>query len=156
MSLDKQMRELIQAEVQRAVAPIQAALEQLQATSSVEAQLRALLNQSARRGPGRPPKPVVLGRKADAPARRGPGRPPKPAQAGEGDASVRGCAIIGCKRPNRSKGYCAAHYQKLRMLTRTKRLPSDWVVNAQPQSVEYVVLPRGRAGTKAPTVAGNA
>ena len=61
----------------------------------------------------------------------------------------RPCAIIGCKRPSRTKGYCAAHYQKLRMLDRTKRLPDAWKDFAAPNSVEDVVLPRGRAASKA-------
>ena len=49
----------------------------------------------------------------------------------------------------RSKGYCAAHYQKFRMLSRTHRLPADWTEHASPGSVRDVVLPRGRAGAKA-------
>jgi hypothetical protein len=72
--------------------------------------------------------------------RRGPGRP-----------SVSGgtsCAIIGCSRPARSKGYCAAHYQKFRNLTKSNRLPSDWADPAKPQSVKDIVLPRGRAAHK--------
>ena len=61
----------------------------------------------------------------------------------------RACAVQGCGRPARSKGYCAAHYQKFRMLDRTGRLPSDWVADAPPNSVTNIKLPRGRAGAKA-------
>lgn len=61
----------------------------------------------------------------------------------------RSCAIIGCKRPSRSKGYCSAHYQKLRLLMRTDRRPTAWVDDARPQSVQDVKLPRGRAASKA-------
>jgi hypothetical protein len=67
-------------------------------------------------------------------------------RAAGGDA---GCAVIGCKRPARAKGYCAAHYQKYRNLKATGRLPSDWSDDASPQSVNDIKLPRGRAGAKA-------
>jgi hypothetical protein len=35
------------------------------------------------------------------------------------------------------------------MLKETGRLPSDWVEDAEPQSVKNITLPRGRAGAKA-------
>lgn len=66
-----------------------------------------------------------------------------------GTANDRGCAIKGCKNPSRTKGYCAAHYQKLRMLIRTGRRPSAWADYAAPNSVGDIVLPRGRAAAKA-------
>jgi hypothetical protein len=56
--------------------------------------------------------------------------------------------VSGCKRPSRSKGYCSAHYQKLRLLIRTNRRPADWVDDAPPQSAREVKLPRGRAAAK--------
>ncbi|WP_244219703.1 vegetative protein [Corallococcus interemptor] len=93
----------------------------------------------AARGPGRPPKAAA------APAARGPGRPPKAAAAEDNQA----CAVIGCKRQSRSKGYCSAHYQKLRLLIRTGRRPEAWVDGAKSQSVPDVTLPRGRAGSQA-------
>ncbi|RKH48920.1 vegetative protein [Corallococcus sp. AB050B] len=107
----------------------------------------------AARGPGRPPKAAAApaargpGRppKAAAPAARGPGRPPKAAAAEDNQA----CAVIGCKRQSRSKGYCSAHYQKLRLLIRTGRRPEAWVDGAKSQSVPDVTLPRGRAGSQA-------
>jgi hypothetical protein len=55
---------------------------------------------------------------------------------------------MGCKRPARSKGYCSAHYQKLRLLVRTHRRPADWVDDAPPQSARDVKLPRGRAAAR--------
>lgn len=61
----------------------------------------------------------------------------------------RACAVMGCKNDARSKGYCAKHYQKYRNLMKTNRLPSDWVEGAEPQSVQNITLPRGRAGAKA-------
>ncbi|WP_226994080.1 cell wall protein [Myxococcus hansupus] len=100
---------------------------------------------------------------APAPARRG--RPPatvtvkgraatgrvaaaKPVSAST-DEGTRACAVIGCDRPSRSKGYCSAHYQKLRLLMRTNRRPAAWVDDAAAQSVDDVTLPRGRAASKA-------
>ena len=68
----------------------------------------------------------------------------KPASGG-----ARECAIIDCGSPSRTKGYCAAHYQKLRMLTKTNRRPSAWVDYAPSNSVEDIRLPRGRAAAKA-------
>lgn len=74
-------------------------------------------------------------------ARRG--RKPMPA------GSRKACAIQGCGRPERTKGYCAAHYQKLRMLEKTHRRPDTWVDFPTPGSVPELPLPRGRAGSKA-------
>ncbi|NOJ93380.1 vegetative protein [Corallococcus coralloides] len=128
----------------------------------------------ARRRPGRPPKaaakaapaakaaktpaaktpaaktpaaktPVAKAAPVKAPAAKSPGRPPK-AAAAEGNEA---CAVIGCKRQSRSKGYCSAHYQKLRLLIRTGRRPDAWVDGAKSQSVPDVTLPRGRAGSQA-------
>jgi len=66
----------------------------------------------------------------------------------EAPAAERRCAVSGCKRPSRSKGYCSAHYQKLRLLIRTNRRPADWVDDAKPQSVRDLKLPRGRAAAR--------
>lgn len=60
-----------------------------------------------------------------------------------------GCAIIGCKNPHRTKGYCAAHYQKLRMLVKTNRRPADWTDYAKAGTVKDLKMPRGRAASKA-------
>ncbi|NBD12692.1 vegetative protein [Corallococcus sp. c25j21] len=87
----------------------------------------------------------VKGAAKAAPA-KGPGRPAARAAAAEGSQA---CAVIGCKRQSRSKGYCSAHYQKLRLLIRTGRRPDAWVDGARPQSVQDVTLPRGRAGSQA-------
>lgn len=145
MSFDKILRDMIREEISVVIGPIADAVAQLREQGSVASQLSSLLGNGVKRGPGRPRKnaliPLLLaGGKA---ARRGPkGKRIR----GSND---RGCAIIGCKRPARSKGYCAAHYQKYRMLTRTKRLPSDWVEHGDPSTVRDMVLPRGRAGAKA-------
>lgn len=140
MSVDKVLREMVADEVARALGPVHAALAELQGNSVIIARLAAALGQPIKRGPGRPPK------NAFAPVRlmsTGAKRGRKPS----GDS--RECAVIGCGRPARSKGYCAAHYQKFRMLDRTGRLPTDWVADASPSSVKNLALPRGRAGAKA-------
>ena len=140
MSVDKMLREMVAEEVSQALRPVHAALAELQANSGLLARLAAALGQPIKRGPGRPPKSSYA---SAAPAPKGrPGR--KPSAGGKVE-----CAVQGCGRPARSKGYCAAHYQKFRMLDRTGRLPSDWVADAAPNSVKNIKLPRGRAGAKA-------
>jgi len=90
-------------------------------------------------------------------ARRGPGRPKgqsaKVASVKEAPAkaaSSQACAVIGCDNEVRSKGYCAAHYQKYNNLKKTGRAADfGWTEDAPPQSVTNPTLPRGRAGAKA-------
>lgn len=137
MSLDKVLRDVVREEVARAFGPLAAAVNQLQSQSAIVARLAAALGTPLKRGPGRPPRALVLA--AATPGKRG----RKPAVEGAL------CAVIDCGRPARSKGYCAAHYQKFRMLQKTDRLPSDWKEYASPNSVENISLPRGRAGAKA-------
>ncbi len=134
---------MIRDEVQTAIGPLAAAIAQIQSQGNVLSQLQAALG-GGKRGPGRPPNPFKVGRLALKAG--GGGRRRTRAENGQND---RGCALIGCKRPARSKGYCAAHYQKYRSLDRTGRLPSDWRDFAPPNSVKDVILPRGRAGAKA-------
>ncbi len=129
---------MIQQEVESQMRPLQTALSQIQNLVSVTDRLSPLASLlsgvAPRRGPGRPPGSGNLALKGKA------GR--------SGPASAQACAIIGCKRPSRTKGFCAAHYQKLRTLTRTNRRPSAWVDFAPPSSVADIVLPRGRAAHK--------
>lgn len=134
MSVDKALKEMIADEVERAIAPLARAIEELRSGGNVAAQVAALLT-GRRRGPGRPPKLARLGR---------PGRKP-----GRAAGPKKGCAIKGCKNAMRSKGYCSAHYQKYRMLERTKRLPADWKEYAAVGTVKDLKLPRGRAGARA-------
>lgn len=136
MSVDKAIREMVRDEVHSAVAPLVDAIQRLQANGDVVARLSAALGG----GGGVRSAKLLLGS-----GRSGKGRRTR----GPRGSNDRGCALIGCKRPARSKGYCAAHYQKYRMLARTHRLPSDWTEHAAPASVKDVVLPRGRAGAKA-------
>lgn len=153
MSVDRILQDMIRDEVNRALAPVMAALDEMRENNDLKAQLSSLLGgQPVRRGPGRPRKNAyVIPLRADAsPApRRGPGRPPGSGKVGRPRSEARGCALQGCRRPARSKGFCAAHYQKYRMLSKTNRLPSDWKADAAPGSIKDIVLPRGRAGAKA-------
>jgi hypothetical protein len=137
MSVDKMLRDMVADEVQRALGPVHAVLAELQGHGAIIERLAAALGQPLRRGPGRPAK---LG-----PPRAGRGRRASAAPSGD----KRECAVVDCGRPARSKGYCAAHYQKFRMLDRTGRLPPDWLPDAPPGSVQNIPLPRGRAGAKA-------
>ncbi len=135
MSVDKAIREMVRDEVHSAVAPLVDAIQRLQANGDIVQRLSAALGG----GGGRSARLLLsAGRGGKGRRTRGP--------RGSND---RGCALQGCKRPARSKGYCAAHYQKFRMLARTHRLPADWIEHAAPGSVKDVVLPRGRAGAKA-------
>ena len=145
MSVDKMLRDMIRDEGEALIAPLARAIEGLQEQGDLASRLSSLLG--TKRGPGRPRKTtLLLGRR--------PGRPAKAGKRGtraraEDGANDRPCAIAGCKRSSRAKGYCSAHYQKLRMLARTNRLPADWKEFAAPQSVKDLKLPRGRAGSKA-------
>ncbi|MGV3622017.1 MAG: cell wall protein [Archangium sp.] len=140
MSVERAIRDMVADEVARALAPIHAQLAQLNGNSAVIARLAAALGTPIKRGPGRPPKALTAVSTASAGgARRG----------RRSENAGRACAVIGCGRDARSKGYCAAHYQKFRMLDRTGRLPPGWVADAPPNSVENIKLPRGRAGAAA-------
>ena len=143
MSFDKILRDMIRQEISAVIGPLADAVAQLREQGTVASQLSSLLGGGVKRGPGRPRKNALVALLPAKAARRG------PKGKRTNGSNDRGCAIIGCKRPARSKGYCAAHYQKYRMLTRTKRLPSDWSEHASAGSVRDMVLPRGRAGAKA-------
>ncbi|HXX30041.1 MAG TPA: cell wall protein [Myxococcaceae bacterium] len=138
MSVDKAFREMIRAEVEDQLRAFQATLAR---------DLGALRALAERLGP-------IAGLLGPASGRRRrPGRPPGSSRAGRRGRRTRlpaggACAIVGCKRPSRTKGYCSAHYQKLRMLTRSDRRPAEWKDYAPPQSVPDLVLPRGRAAHK--------
>ena len=140
MSFDSMLRQMVREEVTRALAPLQALVLNLKAQTAATAKLAASLG-GVKRGPGRPP---LLG----PGGKRGPGRPVgSTGRRGRPAAAERLCAVIGCTNPARSKGYCANHYQKLRNLQKTDRLPPDWKENAAPQTVKNVELPRGRAAS---------
>jgi hypothetical protein len=147
MSVDKAFREMIRHEVETQLRPVREAMVRLQQQSASLHAVEDLANQLAPLTSllstlvGEPIRPVRRGRPPGAKAGAG-----RRAAAGE---NGRPCAVIGCPRSARTKGYCSAHYQKLRMLTRTDRRPPEWVDFAEPHTVEDVVLPRGRAAAKA-------
>jgi histone H1/5 len=169
MSLEIALREMVRRELAEQLSPLQKAigrmekgLDALDALRALTAQIKPLANRigsmaglrtfeavPAQRPPARRGRPPKAARKpeavAPAPAAREEKKPRARAAADEG----RACAVMGCGRPARSKGYCSAHYQKLRLLTKTNRRPTDWVDDARPNSVRDVKLPRGRAAAKA-------
>ena len=145
MSLDKLLLDVVRDEVARAIRPLESALNELQSQSAILAGLQSVLRGGpARRGPA--PKPVKV---APVKAGRKARRRPEPVETFDGEGGPRNCALEDCGRPARSKGYCAAHYQKYRMLQKTGRLPEDWTEFAAEGSVKNITLPRGRAGAKA-------
>jgi hypothetical protein len=154
MSVDKAFREMIRNEIEVQLKPLRAMISKLEAGT---ADLDALRSVAERLAPMAAAVAPLFGSQVPKPVKRGPGRPAKAVQASGGKRrgrkpsadGARECAIIGCGSPSRTKGYCAAHYQKLRMPTKTNRRPSSWVDYAPSNSVEDVKLPRGRAAAKA-------
>ncbi|ATB29640.1 cell wall protein [Melittangium boletus] len=169
MSVDKAFREMVRNEIEAQLKPLRDLVSRLEAGTSDLDSLRSVAEQLAPLASAVGPLFGVAsgGGRASAPAagRRSPGRPPKSAAAPAASSSsaggkrrgrkpadeggARDCAIQGCGKPSRTKGYCAAHYQKLRMLEKTNRRPSEWKDYAAPNSVEDIKLPRGRAAAKA-------
>jgi hypothetical protein len=145
MSVEKAFREMIRAEVELQLRPLQRTVERLaQGTAELDG-LRVLASRLQ-------PLAGLLAGDSEVGVRRR-GRPPaggteRRASPGRPAAVSRACAIIGCRRPSRTKGYCAAHYQKLRMLVRTNRRPAEWKDGAEPHTVPDLILPRGRAASK--------
>ena len=166
MSIEKPLREMVQAELRGRLGPMHKAITRMGERLDVIEELVDIVQRLAPLAtrmqslqlalPGITLPGVTRGRGAVVPAARGvqqaaeavpPARRGRPPAARTGDE--RRCAVMGCKRPARSKGYCSAHYQKLRLLVKSNRRPEKWVDDAPPQSVPEVVLPRGRAASKA-------
>ena len=168
MSVDKAFREMIRNEIELQLKPLRNVVARLEEGAADLDSLRdvaeRLMPFAAVLGPLMGAQLPAAGRAAQG--KRGPGRPRgsgknqvvvaaagqkrrgrKPAAGAVGGA--RACAIIDCGQPARTKGYCAAHYQKLRMLVKTNRRPAAWSEYAPPNSVPDLVLPRGRAASKA-------
>ncbi len=149
MSVDQAFRRMIRREIETQLRPLQSVVRRLQEGTSNLGALQALAHNLS------PLASLFTGGMTSPPIiRRGPGRPPGSSSASRrgrrpGTANDRGCAIKGCHNPSRTKGYCAAHYQKLRMLARTNRRPASWADYAPTNSVTDVILPRGRAASKA-------
>jgi len=134
--------------IEKSVARLEQSLSSLQGLRAVTRQLSPLLGERGRQVALRhvqqvaPPRVTPVARAPAAPA------PAAREKVAASPSAERRCAVSGCKRPSRSKGYCSAHYQKLRLLIRTNRRPADWVDDAPPQSAREVKLPRGRAAAK--------
>jgi len=170
MSVENEFRALVRGEVESQLKPLQRAIEAMQESLAISRQLESSLAPVARAF-----AQVLQGTESagSAPVKRGPGRPRKALSAGsnaivatvaprsatnavkgkpgrkKSTEAARACAIRGCKRPARAKGYCAAHYQKLRMLSTRNQRPAAWVDFPAPQSVDDLKLPRGRAAVNA-------
>jgi hypothetical protein len=151
MSVDKAFREMVRNEIEAQLKPLRDLVSRLEAGTSDLDRLRNVAEQLAPLASAVGPLFGVAGgggRASAAPAPVSTGgkkRGRKPATEG----GARDCAIIGCGKPSRTKGYCAAHYQKLRMLEKTNRRPGAWVDYAESNSVDDIKLPRGRAAAKA-------
>jgi hypothetical protein len=150
MSVDQAFRRMIRREIENQLRPLQHVVARLQEGASDLGGLRALAERLS------PLAGLFSSGGGEPTVQRRRGRPPGSTRAKRsrrgrrpGTANDRGCAIKGCKNSSRTKGYCAAHYQKLRMLIRTNRRPSAWTDYAPPNSVADIVLPRGRAAAKA-------
>jgi hypothetical protein len=136
MSFDKLIRDAVRDELARAIEPLATAVAQLQSQSQIVSRLAGAFGPPLKRPVGRPAKAFKTQTRKSSVVK---------SSTGEGAE----CAIMECGRAARSKGYCAAHYQKFRMLEKTDRLPADWKEYAPPGSVKNLALPRGRAGAKA-------
>jgi hypothetical protein len=172
MSVDKAFRDMVRGEIESQVKTLRDQLAKLeQAAEGMEdlrnvvdrlSPLADLLGGGGGGGGGgmgaRPAAKKAAAKPAARPAPKAAPPPPAPMASSSAGGKRRGrkpaegvriCAIIGCGKPARTKGYCAAHYQKLRMLEKTNRRPSEWVDYAPPNSVHDLKLPRGRAAAKA-------
>ncbi|NTX10665.1 cell wall protein [Myxococcus sp. CA056] len=170
MSVDKAFRDMIRNEIEVQLKPLRDVVSRLE---SGTADLDALRNVAERLAPLAEVVGPLFGAQVAAakPGRKAVGRPPAAARGAAASVSAGGkrrgrkpaaadgsreCAIVDCGKPSRTKGYCAAHYQKLRMLEKTNRRPSAWVDYAPANSVEDIKLPRGRAASKALAAAAQA
>ncbi|WXH31689.1 hypothetical protein WA016_05665 [Myxococcus stipitatus] len=102
------------------------------------ASLVSAMRRLSERLSGHPLPPVARApQKAPAPP------PPPPVVAPVVEQPV-ACAVIGCRQPVRTLGYCSAHYQKRRLMVATGRLHAAWVEHAAPHSIPDVILSRRR------------
>jgi hypothetical protein len=122
-ALDRRIRDLVEETVRNTVR------DEIRKTLGEE--LSGLLGGGAGAGAA---APAVAGPRRGRPPGRRPGRPAKvgrPPATGE-----RRCEVVGCKRPYRSQGYCAAHYQAARKHGWPMPAPKNFQPPATP--------PRGR------------
>lgn len=160
MSLEKALREMVRRELAVQLSPLHKAVGRMEgsldALDTVRALAERLMPVASRLGALAGMRNLVETKVREQAPARGRGRPPKAKAAVEAKApraraaaeEGRACAVKNCPRPARSKGYCSAHYQKLRLLIKTDRRPTDWVDDAKPRSVNDVKLPRGRAAAQ--------
>lgn len=131
-SIESALRTAIRKEATGPVASLTAALNRLANRLAREPKQAQPARTGRNTGPTAATKPVPAPMEAAPPAAAAPA------------PTASACAVIGCKRPHRSQGYCAAHYQKRRLMVATGRLHAAWVEDAAPHSIPDVILPRGR------------
>jgi len=156
MSIEKPLREMVQKELQGRLSPLLKAIARMHERLDTLDEVKDLLyglEPMADRLMERERLALEGGSRADEEAEEAEEAPVPPPRAARGRPAAspggKPCAVIGCRRPARSKGYCSAHYQKLRLLVKSGRRPASWVDDAAPRSVPEIVLPRGRAAAKA-------
>lgn len=131
-SIESALRTAIRKEAPGPVASLTAALNRLANRLAREPKQAQPARTGRNTGPTAATRPVPAPVEAAPPAAAAPA------------PTARACAVIGCQRPHRSQGYCAAHYQKRRLMVATSRLHAAWVEDAAPHSIPDVILPRGR------------
>jgi hypothetical protein len=144
--LETAIRTAVRDELQGQLASLQADLETLSLGMSALSELAPALRLLAavqREFLGATAQPPARAAVRAGPALRAAAVAPEAAAPASEEAD-RACAVIGCRRPFRSRGYCSAHYQRRRLMESTGRLPASWVEDAAPHSVPDVLLPRGR------------
>ena len=124
MAIEDEVRRIVDAEMQRQMEPLRRAMQQLAEAAAVFTSEVGGGSGQSRRGPAKK-------RVATKKGRAGPSAPGK-----------RKCAIKGCRKDARSKGYCGAHYQKRRNLLAKKHpAVTGWKDDAAPGTVDDVKLP---------------
>ncbi len=127
-ALDQRIRSIVEETVEETVRNvIREELSQLLGSTSAAAPAPASAPATKRRG--RPP-----GKTATKAARS------TKSKAAGTSAGARPCNVVGCKRPYRSQGYCAAHYQSARK--------HGWPMPAPDNFVAPPSAPRGRPPKK--------
>lgn len=134
--LDQRIRAIVDEALESALRENLRTIFQEELANALGSQAAAGAPAPAGRRRGRP-----AGRKAAAPK----ARPAKGAKRAAGATSAKKCNVVGCKRPHRSMGYCAAHYQSARK--------HGWPMPAPEGFVAPPSAPRGRPPKKGRTAA---
>lgn len=132
--LDQRIRAIVDEALESALRENLRTIFQEELANALGSQAAAGAPSPTGRRRGRP-----AGRKAAAPKGR-PAKGAKRAARATGATSAKKCNVVGCKRPHRSMGYCAAHYQSARK--------HGWPMPAPEGFVAPPSAPRGRPPKK--------